>query len=199
MQQSLFAPTKGWEQFQLLDASVRIQRDFLTQSEAQEYFTLLLSEVPWKQDTITMGHRTSPLPRLHRWYGDVGYEWSGVKMEPTPWSRVMSELRIRVAAATGARLNSALANLYRDGDDTVGWHSDDEPGVGETIASLSLGETRDFCMRHKGGKQKVTIPLTSGSLLVMSGRTQETWEHSLPRRKYAAGRINVTFRQMEEP
>lgn len=199
MQQSLFAPTKGWEQFQLRDASVRIQRDFMTPQVARDYFQLLLDGTPWRQDKISMHGKTHNLPRLHCWYGDREYSWSGVRMKPVQWSRAMSELRILVAGATGAKLNSALANLYRNGDDTVGWHADDEPGVGETIASVSLGETRDFCMRRKDGKQKITIPLTSGSLLVMSGRTQELWEHSLPRRASTGARINVTFRQMGQP
>jgi alkylated DNA repair dioxygenase AlkB len=199
VQQSLFAPTKGWEQFQLLDASVRIQRDFMTSQVARDYFSALLEETSFYQDKISMYGKTHLVPRMHRWFGDTEYSWSGVRMKPTPWTQTLRELRILAAGATGTPFNSALVNYYRNGDDTVGWHADDEPGIGATIASLSLGETRDFCMRHKGGKQKVTIPLNAGSLLVMSGRTQETWEHSLPRRRDVGPRINVTFRQMGQP
>lgn len=198
-QQPLFAPTKGWEHLKLVDASVRFQHDFISSPVvADGYYRALRDLTEWRQDKISFMGRTSPLPRLHEWYGEKPYCWSGIVMPAKPMNFVVEQLHKAVEKETGATFNGVLLNYYRDGDDTVGWHADDEPELGPTptIASVSLGATRDFCMKHNGGKQKITFPLTHGSLLVMSGETQKNWQHALPRRRGAGPRINLTFRKL---
>lgn len=143
------------------------------------------------------------IPRLQAWYGDnyQAYTYSGLTMKALPWTPELGELRKRIEQHTGFLFNSCLANLYRDGNDTVGWHSDDEPelGVNPTIASLSLGESRDFQLKHKITKEKLTIPLKTGGLLLMSGETQHYWQHCIPRTKRVKSpRINLTFRLIHE-
>lgn len=135
------------------------------------------------------------------WHGDAGanYVYSGTLHRPLPWHPVLAELRDRVAARAGAELNSVLANLYRSGADSMGWHADDEPELGPDplIASLSLGAPRRFCLRPKPGVagRRSEIVLADGSLLLMRGATQARYQHSLPKAAGAAGeRINLTFR-----
>ena len=120
-------------------------------------------------------------------------------MKALPWTKALVAIKTQVEQATGYQFNACLANLYRDGNDTVGWHSDDEPELGEqpVIASVSLGAERDFQLKHKSLSEKLTIPLKSGSLLTMSGETQNAWQHCLPRTKRVKSpRINLTFRRV---
>lgn len=174
---------------------------FLPEFDAVELLKSLLENVPWKQDTITMFGREHLVPRLHQWYGDEGtvYRWSGVEMRPLPWPAGLARIREHVESVAGVRFNSLLLNLYRNGDDTVGWHADDEPALGSNpvIASVSLGASRDFVLRRRKAKgEKVSIQLSNGSLLVMRGDTQTNWEHSVPRRKRVREpRVNLTFRR----
>lgn len=175
---------------------------FLAPEEAASLFDALLAGVRWRQDTITLWGKVHDVPRLQQWFADDGmvYTWSGIRMEPAPWIAPLERLRERLHEALGLRFNTALANLYRDGNDTVGWHADDEPELGEApvIASVSLGAARDFVLRHRTRPELVqSISLTHGSLLVMEGDTQQHWRHSVPRRKRVqAPRINLTFRHV---
>ena len=142
------------------------------------------------------------IPRLEAWYGDDGmhYSYSGLSLAPKPWLAVLQELRQEVERHCQAPFNAVLANLYRDQNDTVGWHSDDETELGRNpvIASLSFGAERNFQLKHKASGEKLSIPLKSGSLLVMAGETQHYWQHCLPRsRKKILSRINLTFRQIK--
>lgn len=143
------------------------------------------------------------IPRLQQWYGDPGqvYVWSGIEMQPLPWLPEILEVRDAVQRATKRKFNSVLLNLYRDGNDTVGWHADDEPGLGLSpfIASLSVGAEREFVLRRNEDKTvKISVPLSHGSLLVMAGETQGNWQHAVPRRKRVTEpRINLTFREFE--
>lgn len=201
MQQSLFAAPRAWETFALPDADVKLLRGFCSHVEADQIFCALRDGVTWRHDKIVVYGKTHDLPRLQQWYGDVGlsYTWSGLTMTPEPWLPVLLQLKVRVEEEADAAFNTALVNRYRTGGDTVGWHSDDEIGLGPrpTIASLSFGAERDFVLRHNDGLHQATIPLAAGSLLVMSGNTQRNWKHSLPRRAKAGERINVTFRLMQ--
>ncbi len=146
-----------------------------------------------------------PVPRLHQWFGDPDavYSWSGLTMQPQPWSPELAYLRGAVEAATRRRFNSVLVNFYRDGSDAVSWHADDEPELGSQplIASVSLGASRDFILRRKHDvASKISVSLENGSLLVMAGTTQQEWEHALPRRKRVKQpRLNLTFRQIKAP
>jgi len=181
-------------------ATLVYHRDFLPEKVSTALLGHLIATVPWRQDQIRVYGKTHDLPRLQQWYGDSGttYTWSGIKMDPLPWSPELEDVRTKIEALTGWRANSVLLNYYRNGKDTVGWHADDEPELGTdpTIVSLSLGADRDFLLRPKGDRsgEKIKISLEDGSLLVMSGETQTNWEHCLPRRSFAGERVNATFR-----
>ena len=144
---------------------------------------------------------TRASPRLSAWYGDPSarYAYSGLSLEPIPWFPVLAEIKAEVEAASGAVFNSVLANLYRDGADSMGWHSDDEPELGErpVIASASFGAIRRFRLRHRHRREldPVAVPLNHGSLLIMKGDTQSNWKHQIPKtRKVSEPRVNLTFR-----
>jgi alkylated DNA repair dioxygenase AlkB len=159
--------------------------------------------VEWEQHRIRIRGREIASPRLSAWYGDpdAHYRYSGLSLEPRPWLPVILELKSRVEAACDEPFNSVLLNLYRDGSDSMGWHSDDEPELGERplIASLSLGATRRFRLRHRRRKdlEPVAIDLEGGSLLIMEGDTQRFWKHQVPKTKRTVEpRINLTFRNI---
>lgn len=202
-QLSLLGSVPGWRSFDLPDADVRLLCAFLADDEASNLFKRLRSEVPWRQDTIKIYGKEHLLPRLQQWFGDAGlnYTWSGIRMAPLPWIPVLSEIRRRAEDAAREQFNTVLLNLYRTGDDTVSWHSDDERALGPTpiIASVSLGAERDFVLRHRhrDDVEEVKIALPNGSLLLMQGKTQAMWKHALPRRRgVTAERINLTFRRV---
>lgn len=193
-----------WEQIPAPGATLWLQREFIPAPDALPLLRRLIEAVPWRRDKIRMFGQEHDLPRLQQWYGDPGrvYVWSGIEMQPLPWTPKLAALRAAVQRATKRQFNSVLLNYYRDGNDTVGWHADDEPGLGRTpfIASLSLGAERDLVLRRTQEPKapKLSINLPGGSLLVMSGGTQANWQHALPRRKRVlAARVNLTFRQFE--
>ncbi len=175
--------------------------DFIPAAERAGLFAALMADIPFAAETIRLFGRPVQVPRLVAWHGDPGttYTYSGTTHAPLPWSPALSDLRERVQARAGAPFNSVLANLYRGGADSMGWHADDEPELGAepVIASLSLGATRRFQLKPRKGVpgQRVEIALTDGSLLVMRGRTQANWLHAVPKKAGPVGpRINLTFR-----
>ncbi len=164
-------------------------------------FAQLLSELHWRQDEIMIYGKPVTLPRLQALYSDnnLNYAYSGLTMTSRPMNDCLITLKQVIEKSTGYHFNAVLANLYRDGEDCVGWHSDDEAelGVDPVIASLSLGDTRNFQLKHKTNGKKLNIDLTSGSLLIMAGKTQQYWSHCLPRTKRVkSSRINLTFREI---
>jgi alkylated DNA repair dioxygenase AlkB len=169
-------------------------------AEAQRWFERLQAEIPWEQHHIRLFGRQVPVPRLSCWLGDADavYTYSGMRYEPHAWTVLLAELRTAVCIRCAQSYNSALCNLYRDGRDAMGWHSDDEPELGPapSIASLSLGAMRRFRLRHRDDPaKKLSIDLQPGSVLLMAGATQRNYRHALPRTARAVGaRINVTFR-----
>ena len=187
----------------LPDADLRLHRGFLAAADADRLLDQLLHQVAWRADVVTVYGKQHPQPRLTQWFGPPGldYAYSGVKMAPVAWPDWLIPTRARVEACSGAAFNTALANLYRDGSDAMGWHADDEPELGRdpVIASLSLGVTRDFRLkhRHRADVPPVTLPLHHGDLLIMAGPTQHHWLHSLPRRRRVTQpRVNLTFRAL---
>lgn len=158
--------------------------------------------IHWKQDSINLYGKKLLLPRLTSWYGDQGrdYTYSGITSKPNDWNDGLLYLKREIERCFGVQFNSVLLNWYRDGEDYLNWHSDDEKELGRnpTIASANFGETRDFVVRRKDEKdQKLVIPLKHGTLLVMSGELQQFWEHSVPKRKKVSGsRFNLTFRNI---
>jgi len=172
---------------------------WLDAAEADDLFAALTTRIPWEQQTLRIYGREIPVPRLTCWFGDAGYNYSGTTNMARTWLPELEELRARLELTTAARYNSCLANHYRDGVDSVSWHSDDEPELGAqpVIASLSLGDTRDFRLRHQSSREVSTVPLGHGDLLVMRDDSQEAWRHSIPKRAHAGPRINLTFRWYE--
>jgi alkylated DNA repair dioxygenase AlkB len=198
MQRSLFVA--GPERIDAPDAEIVLHRSVLADPAAEMLFYNLCETTPWRQDKIEIFGTKHDLPRLQQWYGESIYTYSGIQMSPLPWTCDLQDVKREVERLLGLSFNSCLANLYRNGEDTVGWHADDEPELGDApvIASVSLGVERDFVLRHKRLRDcKRTIALPHGSLLVMSGATQRNWEHSLPRRKgVEQARVNLTFRRL---
>ncbi|HVK65470.1 MAG TPA: alpha-ketoglutarate-dependent dioxygenase AlkB [Polyangium sp.] len=174
---------------------------FLTPDEADTSFRALLAEVPFQQQTIRLFGKSILQPRLSAWHGDEGasYTYSGLSLTPNPWTPALSALRARVEAAAGCTFNSVLVNQYRNGDDSMGKHADDEPELGENpvIASLSLGARRKFVLEpKKKGEEKVTLELGEGNLLVMAGTTQHHYRHGVPKQAGRGARMNLTFRRI---
>jgi alkylated DNA repair dioxygenase AlkB len=186
----------------------------------------LKRQVAWEQTEIFLYGKKMRIPRLNAWYADpqCGYTYSGKYFEPLPWLPLLVEIKVAVEnmltpllkqphldeeKRAGEIFNSVLVNCYRDGQDSVAWHSDDEPELGRNpiVASLSLGEDRQFMLRHKdhqkhskSGKYTHKICLSNGDLLLMHGTMQHYWQHQIPKTKKAVGeRINITFRQIKYP
>jgi alkylated DNA repair dioxygenase AlkB len=185
-------------------ADLLLDPAFLAPEEAAAAFAALRHAIPWEVHRLRLFGRDVDSPRLSAWIGDPGtaYRYSGATFEPHPWPPALQALRERVAAAAGSPLNSVLANLYRDGRDYMGWHSDDERALGPqpVIASLSLGATRRFRLRRRDdARVGLALDLLPGSLLLMRGATQRTTRHALLRTAKPVGeRINLTFRQVAD-
>lgn len=185
------------------DADLRFAHGFCRPPRSGALLRVLMAETAWRQEHIVVWNKETLQPRLSAWYGDAGsvYRYSGKVFHPLPWSPTLLELKAAVEVFTGHRYNSVLLNLYRDEHDSVGWHSDGEPelGIAPVIASLSLGETRVFRLRHRQRKDlaPVSMALEDGSLLLMQGPTQRCWQHAVPRENRPCGpRVNLTFRQI---
>jgi alkylated DNA repair dioxygenase AlkB len=178
------------------DGELRLLPDAVPAPDAM--LERLLAEMDWRQDMARIMGREVALPRLTAWYGDAGYRYSGIDNPPRPWLPVLLELKAVAEALAEAPFNSVLLNLYRDGRDSMGWHSDDERALGSepVIASLSFGAMRRFRLRHKR-KPELTLGLAlpAGSCLVMAGTLQHHWRHALPKTARPVGpRVNLTFR-----
>ncbi len=181
-------------------ASLRYRPDWLPEAEADALLAALAAAIPWERHRLRLFGREIDAPRLSCWIGDPGaaYTYSRVRFEPRPWLPALAVLRARLETTCGACFNSVLANLYRDGRDSMGWHSDDESelGSGPLIASISLGGVRRFRLRARDGSGAgLSLDLAHGSLLLMAGATQQLYRHDLPKTRAAvAPRINLTFR-----
>lgn len=176
---------------------------FLDEDRADYYFQKLRRNIDWEQKKITVYDNTWKEPRLTSWHGVKPYQYSGIRRSPKKWNDELLQLKEAIEAHLSEKFNAALLNLYRNGEDSVGWHSDDEHYIDKdtAIASLSLGATRRFKLRHRFRDDLKTIDfdLDSGDLLVMRSRTQRFWQHSIPKSaKPISERINLTFRQMLE-
>lgn len=202
----LFAHAAGFERLPMNDADVRVWPQFYAPAEAGLMMQTLLDETPWRQEAITVWGKTHLQPRLSAWVADPGivYAYSGLTLAALAWTPTLQDIRQNIEAACGQRFNSVLLNLYRDGQDSMGWHSDDEAELGRdpVIASLSLGATRVFKFKHKTLAQQkpLAVELKDGTLLLMAGPTQHHWQHSIAKQSKAdAARINLTFRQVQTP
>lgn len=195
---------RGWQRLPLPGAELSLWSSWLEPGEADGLFDQLMATIAWETHRIRIYGREVDSPRLSCWIGDpdATYVYSRTRFEPHPWTPALAALRARVEEACATRFNSVLANLYRNGQDSMGWHSDNEPELGgqPVIASVSLGAVRRFRLRAKRGEAKRemhVVELGHGSLLRMAGDTQHLYVHDLPKTKAAAGpRINLTFRQV---
>ena len=163
----------------------------------------LIAQTTWRSDTIRLYGKSYAQPRLTAWHGDPGaaYRYSGLLLQPEPWTTLLADLRHRIATLAGAPFNSVLLNHYRDGRDSMGLHSDNEPELGPdpVIASLSLGAERRIVFRHITDRTApiTRIALPSGSLLLMRGPTQRHWKHGIDKQRRPCGpRLNLTFRSI---
>jgi len=188
-----------WQTFDLPGADVRLAQ-LCDAGSAREWFARLHGEVAWERHRLRLFGREVDSPRLSCWIGDADavYTYSGTRFAPHPWTPASAELRDRISVLCGEKYNSVLCNLYRDGRDSMGWHSDDEAELGPQpcIASLSLGATRRFRLRHRRNPaQRLELELPSGSVLLMTGATQRNYRHDLPKSaRVTEPRINLTFR-----
>lgn len=186
----------------LPDNGVHYLPGWLPALEADRLYRTLQDGVSWQVHRIRLFGHWVDSPRLSCWMGDADahYRYSGADFAPWPWLPALLPLRERLQQDCRSRFNSVLLNRYRDGRDSMGWHSDDEPELGErpVIASLSLGAPRRFLLRRRDDhSHKREFLLGHGDLLVMAGDSQRDWQHALPKTARPLGeRINLTFRQV---
>lgn len=195
---------REFEKLNLKDGEVWYMPNFMPTDKADFYYNTLLKTINWRQEEIKMYGKVYPVPRKTAWYGYEGfnYKYSGILCNPSPWTKELFDIkRVIEHFLPGESFNSVLLNLYRDGNDKVSWHADDEPDLGQnpTIASVSLGAVRRFDLKHKEDpEQKLQLELTSGSLVVMKGALQHHWLHQIPAQKrIMEPRINLTFRTIK--
>lgn len=190
------------ESLELKNGHLRYVSDFFNTEEANFYFNSLGEEISWKQDKIKLFGKEHLQPRLSAFFAepDINYSYSGLKLKPEYFPESLLKIKKKVENFSDMNFNSCLANLYRDGQDSMGWHSDDEKELGRNpvIASVSFGAERIFHLKHKTDRNlKEKIILKHGSLLMMEGGLQHTWKHQLPKTKKIIGaRINLTFRKI---
>ncbi len=187
------------EQLPLPDADILFWRQMDLDRANDLLLQELIESTDWRQEEITVYGKPYLQPRLSAWHGDLSYSYSGIRLEPLPWTPTLLDLKARVEALTEHQFNSVLLNYYRDQNDSMGMHSDDERELGHqpAIASLSLGEERTFLLKHKLRKDLKTVKLAlpAGSLLLMKGDTQQFWRHGINKeRQPCLPRINLTFR-----
>jgi len=188
--------------FDVPDADLMLFEGFFAKAESDIYYNTLLNTTKWREADLTVYDKTHIIPRMVSWYEDKSNP--GADQNGPDWTPELLAIKKRVEAETQMTFNSVLLNLYRNGKDGVGWHSDrtDNFGQNQVIASVSFGETRPFRFRHKTRKDipMIEIPLTHGTLLLMAGTTQTYWEHHIPKTaKDILPRINLTFRQVKRP
>jgi alkylated DNA repair dioxygenase AlkB len=200
---SLFAAADHLERIPMIDAEVYYLDDLALGRERDEILQQLIANTEWRQDSIVVWGKMYQQPRLLAWYGDSGseYTYSGITLSPMPWTELLLDMKKRVESVTRESFNSVLLNYYRDNRDSMGFHSDDEPELGEepVIASVSLGEERTLVLKHKIDKlaKPVRLRLASGSLLLMKGDTQRCWKHGIAKETRRCGaRVNLTFRHI---
>ena len=174
---------------------LRYDREFIPRDLADRYFFELRDSIVWEQKPGIFGHFQ---PRLIASYGDEGisYRYSGVDNVALPWTPTLLEIRSKIEEQEG-EYNFCLLNRYRSGSDSMGWHADDEPEMGNTIGSLSLGATRKFRIRHNVSRETQTFLVEHGTLIIMTGTMQQYWQHQVPKTaREVDERINLTFRKI---
>lgn len=175
---------------------------FLSQEEAKSLFKYFEATLPFYQGTISLYGKTHAIPRLEAFFATENrtYSYSGKTLQTHPFTNELLVLKSKIEAINQEQFNCVLVNLYRNGQDSNGWHADNEPelGINPVIASLSLGATRRFDLRHNLTNEKLSFDLTNGSLFLMKGEMQHFWKHQIAKtKKVNEGRINLTFRMLK--
>ena len=189
--------------FQVPDAHIEYYPNFFSEEQANVLFEKLLIETSWQQDNITVYGKTYPQPRLTALFGNEGkpYSYSNITMHPQPWNETLLQMKLKITEVTLCDFTTVLLNRYRNGQDSNGWHADNEKelGTNPAIASISLGAARAFHLQHNSIKEaRLKLTLEHGSLLLMKGTTQHYWKHQIPKTaKTVDQRINLTFRTIK--
>ena len=203
----LFSEEK--QHFKLPNAELIYIPNFFSKQEADSYFNIINTETNWQQDDITIYGKTYKQPRLTALFGESNqpYGYSNIVMKPKPFTQTLQSVKSKVEDYTNYKFNALLLNLYRNGNDSNGWHADNEKELGENpvIVSVSFGETRAFHFKHKTLKdQRYKLILEHGSLLLMKGEMQQHWLHQIAKTKKQikprinlTSRINLTFRTLK--
>ncbi|WP_226804924.1 alpha-ketoglutarate-dependent dioxygenase AlkB family protein [Agriterribacter humi] len=183
-----------------IDGEAYLFPEFFSKEESEQLWEALQKNIHWKQEPVVIMSKKVMQPRLTAWYGDEGksYRYTGITMHPHPWTKELLLIKERIEELSGQVFNTALLNCYRNGNDSIGWHRDNEKslGINPVIGSVSFGAARYFHFRHYQQKHiKEKILLTPGSFLLMKGETQHKWFHSIQKEPHiTGGRINITFR-----
>jgi len=197
-EKDLFTTGSGLRKtFDLPDLELTLHEGFISKVEADFYYSYLLESTPWREYQMPMYDKMVTAPRMVAWYGSSGESGENA----LSWTPELLVLKQKIGIETELEFNAVLLNLYRNGNDSLAWHSDREHQIGSNpnIASLTFGQTRPFRFRHKINREigQVEIPLHHGTLLLMSGTTNTFWEHHIPKSaKAMLSRINLTFRQV---
>lgn len=173
--------------------------NFIDKIKADNYLESLRHNIQWRQESMNMYGKQVLFPRLTSWYGDNDkpYSFSGITLNPHPWNKELLDIKTLIEPVSEVKFNSVLLNLYRDGNDSISWHTDAEKelGINPIIASVNFGAERTFQLRHNLTQEKIDIVLKHGSLLIMKGELQHFWKHQVPKQKKVnKERINLTFR-----
>lgn len=196
----LLFPEEESFQLSLPDADITYYPNLFNLEDANHYFKILLNTLEWQQDDITIFGKTHKQPRLTALYANNNktYSYSNITMKPLKFTPTLELIKTKIETKTKQQFTTCLCNLYRDGQDSNGWHADNEKELGQNpiIASVSFGAERLFKLKHRTDKTlKHDIVLQHGSLLIMQGKTQHHWLHQIPKtRKITSERINLTFR-----
>jgi len=200
----LFKNEQNIIKFNLPDADVVLYENYFNPTESNELFETLKNSIEWRQDKMNIYGKEINFPRLTAWYGenDKNYSFSGITLKPMYWTDSLLQIKTAIERVENNNFNSVLLNLYRNGQDSISWHTDAEKELGKNpvIASVTFGGTRIFQLKHKFDKnfKIINIPLQHGSLLIMKGETQHFWLHQVPKTKKVIGeRINLTFRTIK--
>lgn len=204
MTDDLFGSFDQLQRLEVPDAEIYFAQEIALPLPKDVLLQELITSVSWRAENVVIWGKTHAQPRLIAWYGDEGnvYKYSGISLSPLKWTQTLLNVRAAVERLANCRFNSVLLNYYRNEKDSMGFHSDDEPELGErpVIGSLSLGERRTFVLKRKHTKNKIghiRLPLSSGSLLVMRAETQKNWVHGIEKESKPCGpRVNLTFRNI---
>jgi|TARA_B110000211_G_scaffold48848_1_gene53085 alkylated DNA repair dioxygenase AlkB len=190
---------KSVELVEIQDGEYIYIPDFYSGNKANVYLKALMEKIEWKQESMNMYGKQILFPRLTSWYGesDKPYSFSGITLNPHPWSEELIKIKKDIEPLSHVKFNSVLLNRYRNGNDSISWHTDAEKelGVNPVIASVNFGAERTFQLKHIETKERIDIILKHGSLLIMKGKLQHFWQHQVPKtKKIKTERINLTFR-----